>query len=64
MPRMRSVRETARIFKEMDPDTEITECTLRKMIADGSIPTFKTGKKYLINVDALLDMFGTPIRGK
>ena len=63
MPRMRSIRDTARLFKEMDPDTEITECTLRKMIAQGSIPAFKTGTKYLVNVDLLLDMFGNPADG-
>lgn len=58
MPKMRSVRETERIFKEMDPDTQITETTLRKMIAEGTIPVIKTGVKYLINVDLLLEMFG------
>lgn len=58
MPKMRSVRETARIFKEMDPETQITETTLRKMIAEGTIPVVKTGVKFLINVDLLLDMFG------
>lgn len=63
MPRMRSIRDTARLFKEMDPDTEITECTLRKMIAQGSIPAFKTGTKYLINVDQLVEMFGAPSNG-
>ncbi len=61
MCRMRSVRETAKFFKEMDPQTEITECTLRNMISEGTIPVFKTGSKYLINVDILLDMFNTPI---
>lgn len=58
MPRMRSIRETARIFKEMDPETQLTEATLRKMIAEGTIPTIKTGVKFLINVDLLLEMFG------
>ena len=58
MPKMRSVRETARIFKEMDPETQITETTLRKMIAEGTIPVVKTGVKFLINVDLLLEMFG------
>lgn len=61
--RMRSIRETARLFKELDPDTEITEYTLRNMIAEGTIPVFKTGNKFLINVDSLLDMFGTPVNG-
>ena len=28
------------------------------MIAEGTIPVVKTGVKFLINVDLLLDMFG------
>lgn len=57
MCRMRSIRETAEFFKEMDPDTQLTEKTIHTMVAEGSIPTFKTGTKYLINVDTLLEMF-------
>ena len=64
MPKMRSIRETARIFKEMDPDTQITETTLRKMIAEGTIPVVKTGVKFLINVDRLIEILETsPVNG-
>ena len=63
MCRMRSIRETAQFFKEMDPDTQITEKTLRIMISEGTIPVVKTGVKYLLNVDILLDMFGNPENG-
>lgn len=58
MCRMRSVRDVAKYFREMDPQTEITEATIRKMIAEGTIPAVKTGIKYLINLDGLLKMFG------
>lgn len=61
--RMRSVRETARILKENDPETELTEYTLRKMISEGTIPVVRTGTKFLINVDLLLNMFGNPADG-
>lgn len=54
VPRIRSIRDTEKMFKEMDPNTEITEYTLRKMIAEGIIPVLKTEKKYLINVDLLI----------
>ena len=63
MPRIRSIRDTAKFFKEMDPNTELTEATIRKMIAEGTIPAVKTGVKYLLNVDILLDMFGNPENG-
>lgn len=63
MCRMRSIRETAQFFKEMDPETQITEKTLRNMISEGTIPAVKTGVKFLLNVDILLDMFGNPENG-
>ena len=58
MCRIRSIRDAAKLFREMDPNTEITEATIRKMIAEGTIPAKKTGSKYLVNVDLILDMFG------
>lgn len=54
--RIRSVREVARYCKQMDPETQLTEYTLRKMIAQGTIPAVKSGAKYLINLDRLLEM--------
>jgi len=56
LPRMRSVNDTAKYFKEMDPQTEITEYTLRKMISEGTIPVVKTGCKFLINLDLLIEL--------
>lgn len=56
VPRIRSIRETAKMFKEMDPETQLTEYTIRIMVSNGVIPAFKTGNKYLINVDLLLKM--------
>ncbi len=58
MCRMRSIRDTAKFFRENDPDTEITESTLRKMISEGTIPAVKTGVKYLINLDLVLSICG------
>lgn len=62
MCRVRTIRETANIIKEMDPDTQLTEKTIRKMVSEGTIPSLKTGNKYLINVDKLIEMFETPIK--
>lgn len=61
MCRVRTIRETANIIKDMDPDTQLTEKTIRKMVSEGTIPSLKTGNKYLINVDKLIEMFETPI---
>lgn len=57
VPRIRSIRETAEFFKKMDPETQLTENTIRIMVSEGTIPALKTGKKYLINVDLLIKMF-------
>lgn len=56
--RMRTIKDTAKWFKDHDPDTEITEFTIRQMIKEGTIPAVKTGVKFLINLDALLKIFG------
>ena len=56
---MRSINEVVNYFKENDPDTQMTESTIRQMINEGAIPTIKTGNKYLINLDALLSMLGS-----
>jgi hypothetical protein len=56
--RMRTIKDTAKFFREMDPDTEITEFAIRQMIKEGTIPVVKTGIKQLINLDVLLKIFG------
>ena len=58
MCRLRSVRETAQMFKDMDPDTQLTEYTIRALIAQGQIPVVRVGRKFLINVDTVLELFG------
>ena len=63
MCRMRSIKETAEFFHDLDRDTQLTEKTIRIMVSNGVIPAFKTRKKYLINVDSLLEMFNTPVNG-
>ena len=44
-------------FKQLDPETQITEYTLRKLIADGTIPSIKSGNKHLINLEQVLSLF-------
>lgn len=68
MVRMRSISDTARYFKEMDPNTQFSEYTLRRLIAAGQITTIRVGTKYLINLDKLLESLEevgvyTPVSG-
>lgn len=55
LPRMRTVREAAEELKKMDASTAITEYHIRRLALDGVIPRVKAGKKYLINLDTLID---------
>lgn len=54
MIRMRTIADTARFFREQDPDTQLTEYTLRRLVASGQITTIKVGCKNLINLDTLI----------
>ena len=57
MCKIRSIKQAAEYFRQLDPETQITEYTLRKLIADGTIPSIKTGNKHLVNLDQVLSLF-------
>lgn len=57
MCKIRSIKQVAEYFRQLDPETQITEYTLRKLIADGTIPSIKTGNKHLVNLDQVLSLF-------
>ena len=54
LPRMRTISETIKLLREHDPETCLTETALRRMVLTNQIPYTRVGKKYLINVDALI----------
>lgn len=54
MRRLRTINEAVRFLKEQDPDTSLTPYFIRRMIVDGQVPTVMAGKKYLVDLDALL----------
>lgn len=58
MCKIRSIKQAADYFREVDPDTQITEYTLRKLISDGIVPAIKSGNKSLVNLDQILNIFG------
>ena len=57
MTRIRSVSEVVKYFKEKDPNTQLTNATIRRLIADGTIPVIKVGVKCLVNLDLVESMF-------
>ena len=57
IPRMRTVHEAAQEMKKLDPSTAVTEYHIRRLVLDGVLPRIKAGKKYLMNLDSLLEYF-------
>jgi excisionase family DNA binding protein len=61
MVRMRTLTETMSYIRKQDPETCITPYALRRMVKTGEIPSFKSGAKYLINIDTLENYLNTPL---
>ena len=56
MPRMRTISECARLLREEDPGTAISQNAIRTMVLTGKIPHVSVGNKRLINYDLMLEM--------
>ena len=59
VPRVRTIGETAKFIRKQDPETAITEHCLRQWCIDGTIPCAKAGTKYLVNLDAVINLVNT-----
>lgn len=57
MIKMRTMETAYQAIKEMDPDTAITRWAIRQAVSGGYIPSKRVGKKYIFNLDTLLDYF-------
>jgi hypothetical protein len=57
MVKIRSLREALFYIKSLDNDTGISGNAIRMLVVSGKVPSFKVGKKYLVNVDMLLQYF-------
>jgi hypothetical protein len=53
--RMRTAHQAAEHFKQQDPDTSFTEYHINRLIQNGTIPVFKSGRRRLINLDVLIN---------
>lgn len=60
MARIRTIREAYELLKKDDPDTRVTVNLLRRLVADGTIPSINSGRKIYLNYDALLEYFSRP----
>lgn len=53
MVRTRTIREAAVYFREMDPQTCLTETAIRTLLRTGAVPSVRVGKKYLVTLEVL-----------
>lgn len=53
MARMRSIPKAVEEIKAKDADTCVSESVLRRWVKNGTIPSIKTGKNFLVNLDVL-----------
>lgn len=55
LARMRTVKQCFEFFHKEDPETSISEYYLRTLIKQKKVPVFKTGVKFLVNLDVLIN---------
>ena len=53
MARMRTIEQAYDIIHTNDPDSAVSMWLIKNLARTGVIPCIKSGKKYLINFDAL-----------
>lgn len=64
VPKMRTIKECINEIKVLDPHTAVTEYHIRQLTITGVIPRVKAGKKYLINLDTVLEYLQNPTAEK
>ena len=52
---IRTIKGAYEEIKAQDQNTDITLYAIRKMIKENKIPYVRSGKKYLINVETLIE---------
>lgn len=60
VPRMRTLDQCAKYFKEQDPETTVTRYRIRQVVLNGTIPHVMCGNKYLVNLDRVIEYFTGP----
>jgi excisionase family DNA binding protein len=58
--RMRTIEQAYNDIKTLDKETSLTLYSIRRLVKSGDIPSYRSGKKYIINLDILLDFLENP----
>ena len=57
--KLRSVDETYNLLISCDPETAITKSSLRRLIANGTLPCVKVGRNIKLNVDKVIEILNS-----
>lgn len=60
LPRMRTANECYRMIHAEDPDSAVSETFIRCLSKSGKIPVHRSGRRILINYDALCAYLAGP----
>lgn len=60
VPRMRTIKEAAQELQTLDNKTAMTPYHIRRLCLEGIIPTVRSGKKILLNLDTLIEYMSDP----
>ena len=55
MVRMRTINEALALIKKQDPETAVTYNFIRKLLDDDRVRHFRSGSRYILNFDDLLN---------
>lgn len=58
MVRIRTINQTMKMLKELDPDTAISEKALRRAVQENEIPHRNVGNKILLNFETVCEYYG------
>ena len=55
--RIRTIQKAYEEIKQADPETSITQYRIRELVINGDVPSVKSGNKFLLDLDVLLNHF-------
>lgn len=61
VPRMRYPEQALAELKSEDPNTPVTVYMIRRLVAAGTIPSIRMGRRRLLNYDSLLEYLAHPV---
>ena len=60
IPRMRIAKEIAKEIKALDPNTGLSESSIRRLVKEGKLQSIQVGNRHLINLDSVISFLSTP----